>query len=92
MNEDQALQDDIYQDLKAKYQKMIEGDENKQKIEKAKIERKMETTLLIPTIDAVIKPKPKFSDSIETAIPKLTPIHALIPNNIIKNIFRPMGK
>ena len=37
LNEDQALQDDIYQDLKAKYLKMVEGDENKQKIEKAKV-------------------------------------------------------
>lgn len=38
MNADQALQDDIYQDLRAKYLRMIEGDENKQKIEQAKVE------------------------------------------------------
>lgn len=38
LNEDQALQDDIYKDLRAKYEKMVLNDENKQKIEKAKVE------------------------------------------------------
>lgn len=38
LNEDQAMQDDIYQDLRAKYLRIAENDENKQKIEKAKVE------------------------------------------------------
>ena len=38
LNEDQALQDDIIEDLRAKYLRMVESDANKQKIEKAKME------------------------------------------------------
>ena len=38
INGDQALQDDIHEDMKAKYNQMLEDDENKKKIERAKAE------------------------------------------------------
>ena len=37
LNGDQAMQNDIYTEMFARYQRMLAGDENKQKIELAKL-------------------------------------------------------
>lgn len=38
MNEDQAMQNEVYEDLRNKYEKMAEGDEKKMKLLKIKKE------------------------------------------------------
>lgn len=38
LNEDQAMQNEVYAEMEARYQRMLANDVNKQNIEKAKLE------------------------------------------------------